>query len=115
MLLPDTSTLRSRAQRLDAEADELATRSRRVRTVATQVQWLSLAAARYRAQADGICDDLDGVAAALRRAAHELRAHADSVDRVVRTALAVPAEIARDGEQLVLGGANRVRSLLGLA
>jgi uncharacterized protein YukE len=114
VLLPDTSALRSQARQLDAEADDLSDRSRRLRAVADQVRWVSLAASRYRAEADGMCNDLDGVVAALHRAAHGLRAHADSADRIVQAAVAVPGEAVRAGEQVAADGVDRVRSLLGL-
>ena len=111
-MLPDTGALRSSARRIDAAADEVVARARTARAAADRVQWVSLAATRFRSQAQSYARDLEGAAGGLREAAAELRAHADSVDHVVQAALAVPSAVLKTGEDALHSGLHAVRSLL---
>jgi malonyl CoA-acyl carrier protein transacylase len=113
-ILPDTAALRSRARRLDADAEDLEQRIRSLRAAIACVVWVSLAADRFKAVAAGMCADLDAAAARLRQAAAELRAHADSVDRIVQTALVLPGAILSAGEHVASDVAKRALSVAGL-
>jgi hypothetical protein len=113
-LLPDTAHLRTRALFIDTEADDLSSRCRALRAATSQTRWVSLAASRYRAQAEDVCADLDTVASELHHAAAALRAHADSVDRIVHVALSLPADAIHDGTQLASDGMRVAASLIGV-
>lgn len=110
--LPDTSALRGSARRIDAAADEVTSHARTAWAAADHVQWVSLAATRFRSQSQSYARDLAGAADGLREAAAELRAHADAVEQLVQAALVVPGAVVKTGEDALRSGIHAIRSLL---
>jgi hypothetical protein len=117
-LLPDSASLRTRAHALDAEADELTARATTLRAATRQVHWESPAAERYRGVSAALSSDIDSVVAGVRHAAGVLRAHADTVDRVVAVTAAAERAALHAARGIVSTGVDAatapVRALAGL-
>jgi hypothetical protein len=116
-LLPDTSALRTRALRLHDYADGLRRRATTLRSAAQAVDWVSVAASRFRTRTVTLSAELVVAAGLVEQAAAALLAHAQAVEHV-EAELRAPLAALETGAHAVVDdlaeGAGTLGRLMGI-
>lgn len=86
--LPDTSYLYARADQISRHAETLRSRAADLVAAAGQTRWHSTAAAKCRAEIDGIARRMRHLADRIDDAADHLRRHARTIDHEIALLLA---------------------------